>query len=256
MNSIFKIRHIFLFLCVLSLNISAHNANTEELDLKTEQQYFLDGMYYYTDRSYTSASEQFEALSHHYPYSRFTHDALLMEIYTNFINNEKAKIDGITEVFYRLFPADKDTPYVMYMQAMAEYTSLKDKTRLLDKMNRSETLFRLLIENFPETEYAKNAKERLKDLNFRKQANYLHIAEVYQSRDDFIGAMKRYTGYFEVFKNEIDKNIEEIVLCRLQDLTNMLNMREESLKYVEILKQKYPDTICKIAIQEDFKTKK
>ena len=57
-----------------------------------------------------------------------------MEIYTNFIDNEKAKIDGIAEVFYRLFPADKDTPYVMYMQAMAEYTLLKDEKRMLDKI--------------------------------------------------------------------------------------------------------------------------
>jgi outer membrane protein assembly factor BamD len=230
----------------------AYNTNAEELDLKTEQQYFLDGMYYYADRSYTSSAEQFEALSHHYPYSRFTHDALLMEIYTNFIDNEKAKIDGIAEVFYRLFPADKDTPYVMYMQAMAEYTLLKDEKRMLDKMNRSEMLFKLLMENFPETIYAESAKKNLIGLNFIKQANYIHVAEVYQSRDDLIGAMKRYTGYFEIFKNKIDNNIEEIVLCRLQDLTNMLNLREESLKYVNILRQKYPDNKCKIAIQEDL----
>lgn len=228
-----------LLLCAIC-NVSF----AEEKDLKSDKQYWLDGMYYYSDRSYSSASEQFEALTKHYPYSKYTHDALLMEIYTNYIDNEKEKISGIAEVFYRLFPLDNDTPYVMYMQAMAEFTVLKDESRMLDKMVEGERLFLKLKQYFADSIYAKDAEKKLKYLDAVKQLNYAHVGEIYLKRGDYVGAMKRYTGIFNSFPNGLMPLIEEFSLCRLYSLSKMLISGVEAGRYKQLLMNKYPNNSC------------
>ena len=84
----------YVFLCKLSL--------CEELAYKTAQQYYLDGIYNYVDRNYTTSAEQFEALSKKHPYSQFTHNSLIMEAFTNYVDKEYSKIHGIAEVFFKL----------------------------------------------------------------------------------------------------------------------------------------------------------
>ena len=234
---------LLLFFCISFLSFNSV-LFAEEQNLKSDKQYWLDGMYYYADRSYTSAAEQFEALTKHYPYSKYTHDALLMEMYTNYIDNEKEKISGIAEVFYHLFPLDNDTPYVMYMQAMAEFTALKDESRMLDKMVEGEKLFFKLKQYFADSIYAIDAKKKLEYLNAVKQLNYIHVGDIYLYRDDYIGAMKRYTGIFNSFPDGLHPLIEEFALCRLFSLTKMLISNTEAEKYSQMLNDKYPNSKC------------
>ena len=234
---------LLLFFCISFLSFN-NVLFAEEQNLKSDKQYWLDGMYYYADRSYTSAAEQFEALTKHYPYSKYTHDALLMEMYTNYIDNEKEKISGIAEVFYHLFPLDNDTPYVMYMQAMAEFTALKDESRMLDKMVEGEKLFFKLKQYFADSVYAKDAEKKLEYLNAVKQLNYIHVGEIYLKRDDYIGAMKRYTGIFNSFPDGLHPLIEEFALCRLFSLTKMLISNTEAEKYNQMLNDKYSNSKC------------
>ena len=234
---------LLLFFCISFLSFN-NVLFAEEQNLKSDKQYWLDGMYYYVDRSYTSAAEQFEALTKHYPYSKYTHDALLMEIYTNYIDNEREKISGIAEVFYYLFPLDKDTPYVMYMQAMAEFTVLKDESRMLDKMVEGEKLFFKLKQYFADSVYAGDAEKKLEYLNAVKQLNYVHVGDIYLDRDDYIGAMKRYTGIFNSFPQGLHPLIEEFALCRLSVLSKMLLFDKEAEKYKQILMTKYPNNDC------------
>ena len=235
---------VFLLCFVAIICICSRASLAEEKDLKSDKQYWLDGMYYYADRSYTSAAEQFEALTKHYPYSKYTHNALLMELYTNFIDDEKEKISGIAEVFYHLFPLDNDTPYVMYMQAMAEFTALKDESRMLDKMVEGEKLFFKLKQYFADSVYTKDAEKKLEYLNAVKQLNYIHVGEIYLQRDDYIGAMKRYTGIFNSFPDDLHPLIEEFALCRLFSLTKMLISNTEAEKYNQMLNDKYPNSKC------------
>lgn len=246
----YKLRSKIDVFIVLSLSFCIsfllfnHALFAEEQNIKSDKQYWLDGMYYYADRSYTSAAEQFEALTKHYPYSKYTHDALLMEMYTNYIDNEKEKISGIAEVFYHLFPLDNDTPYVMYMQAMAEFTALKDESRMLDKMVEGEKLFFKLKQYFTDSVYAIDAKKKLEYLNAVKQLNYIHVGDIYLYRDDYIGAMKRYTGIFNSFPDGLHPLIEEFALCRLSVLSKMLLSDEEAEKYKQMLMAKYPNNGC------------
>ena len=238
------INYILAFCCFFITTVFQSIAQDEKI-VKTDVQYWLDGLYYYVDRSYTSASEEFENLTHNYPYSQYAHNALLMEIYTNYINNEKDKIAGIAEVFYRLFPLDENTPYVIYMQAMADFSMIKNEKTNLDKMIESEKIFKKLIQLYPESIYSKDAMRKLEFLDTIKQLNDLHSAEVFQKRKKYYGAMRRYTGLFNTYPN-INKKVEEIALCRLIGVTKTLKLDNESEKYKDLFNQKqYDANKCK-----------
>ena len=245
----------YIIILSIFLNIFLCNITLAKEEIKkTDEQYNFDGMYYFADRSYTSSAEQFEALTQRYPYSSYTHNALLMEIYTNFLDNELDKIPGIAEVFYRLFPLDKNTDYVLYMHALSgllykpwfrKYKLLTDEARSMSKVYESEVVLTKLVNDFPESKYTEDAKQKLLYIKGLKQLNEVFVGERYQKLGNFIGAMKRYTGMFEIYKDDIHPQIEERLLCNLVGLTKTLKLDTESEKYKQLLQKKYPSNKCK-----------
>ena len=233
---------LILFYSII-LNISK-KAEAEESELKSVKQYYLDGLYYYADRSYTSSAEQFEALTKNHPFSNFSKEAVIMECYTNYINGEYSKIDGVAEVFYRLFQNDEYTPYIMYLQAMAIYSMAKDETKAVGFLDESEKIFNRIVNEFPNTKYSEASIIKLDYINKMKQLQDIRIGEFFQDRGEYIASIRRYTGMFETYKNKLIPEIEERLLCRIVSLTKILKIDSETTKYSELLRKKYPDSKC------------
>lgn len=227
---------------------------SEEDNKKTDEYYYFDGMYFLADRSYTSSAEQFEGLTQRYPYSPYTHKSLLMELYVNFLDNELDKIPGIAEVFYRLFPMDENTDYVMYMHALSgmlykpwfrKYKLINNEATNMNKLIESEVILTRLVREYPNSKYVEDAKKKILYIKGMRQLNDIYVGERYQKLGNFVGAMKRYTGMFEIYKNELHPQIEERTLCNLIGLTKTLKLDSESEKYKQILIEKYPENKCK-----------
>ena len=229
------------------ITISALNRSTlnaEELKHKTASQYYLDGIYNYVDRNYTTSAEQFEALSKKYPYSQFTHHSLIMEAFTNFVDKEYSKISGIVEVFFRLFPNDEYTPYMMYLHGMSYYMNIKKDERGFNNVEESLQIFNDIITKYPNSKYAKNVEKKIDYLVKRQQLNDLLTGEYYQKNNEYIGAMRRYTGLFEKYKDGLNKEIEERALCRIMNLSKSMQLPKNATKYRLLLQQKYPNSRC------------
>ena len=247
------------FFVAISISPYLQAEETETKNIKTDIEYWNNAMYYYADRSFQSSAEEFEGLSRNHPYSNLTHNSLLMEIYTNYLDDELGKIQGIAEVFYRLFPMDKDTDYVLYMQAMAlvmykpfityfngkGYKIIKDEKTMMKQIKEARTILQLLVKGFPQSKYLDDAKQKIIYLNGLEQLNNVYIAERYQKLGQFVPAMKRYTGMFEIYKDNLHPQIEERLLCNLIGLSKTLQMNNESEKYTKKLQEKYPNNKCK-----------
>lgn len=237
-----------VFLCLLlsvyySL-IQNKQVHTEELNIKSAGQYYLDGLYNYTDRSYTTAAEQFEALSKNHPHSSYTKNSLIMEVYTNYINKEYEKIQGITDVFFSLFPNDEYTAYMYYMLAMSYYALVKTDMRAINYITDSKDIFITLLEKFPKSKYAGNVKEKIKYLTYMQQLNDVRAGDFYQNTNNYISAMRRYTGILELYKDNINPQIEEITICKIKKLSTAMRLIQNAEKYEQLLRQKYPNSKC------------
>ena len=168
---------VFVVLLVITVILNCLTLNAEELTHKTASQYYLDGIYNYVDRNYTTSAEQFEALSKKYPYSQYTHNSLIMEAFTNFLDKEYSKIQGIVEVFFRLFPNDEYTPYMTYVLGMSYYVSIKKDERSFNNVGESLQIFTDLLEKYPNSKYAKNVEKKIDYLVKRQQLNDILTGE-------------------------------------------------------------------------------
>ena len=118
------------------------------------------------------------------------------------------------------------------------------KAECLTKWLRVKNCSFKLKQYFADSIYAIDAKKKLEYLNAVKQLNYIHVGDIYLYRDDYIGAMKRYTGIFNSFPDGLHPLIEEFALCRLSVLSKMLLSDEEAEKYKQMLMAKYPNNGC------------
>ena len=237
-----RIYFVFLFLVfLLSIN---NYLSSEELKHKTAEQYYLDGIYSYVDRSYTTSAEQFEALSKNYPYSRYTRNSLIMEVFINYINREYEKIESIFAVFSKLFPNDEYMPYMLYMLGMSYYINIRGDDKGSGNIAESLSIFTDFLKKYPESKYSENVKEKISYLKKMQQLNDVKIGEFYQKNNNYISAMRRYVGIFERYKNDINSEVEERALCGIVTTSYALSMCENMEKYKQLLERKFPKSKC------------
>ena len=167
-----------------------------------------------------------------------------MEIFTNYIGKEYSKIAGIYEVFTKLYPDDEYLPYVMYLYGMSYYALVVDGTRALNDILNSKRIFEELIEKFPTSVYSNLAKVKIDYLNKMQQLNDISIADFYYDTDNYIAAMRRYVGMFNIYKEKLVSEIEEQLICRIIILSKTLKMKQNIAKYKELLNKKFPNSIC------------
>ncbi len=234
----------YIFLAALLFNFFFEtNLNAEEMQYKTAEQYYLDGLYSYCDRSYTTSSEQFEALSKNHPSSPYTRNSLVMEAYTNYINKEYEKTKSITSIFFKLFPNDEYEPYMLYILGMSYYINIRDINRGVNNIIESKQIFTDLLNKHPQSKYAENVKKKIIYIDKIKQLSDVLIGETYQKNNNFISAIRRYSYILDTYKN-IDPGIEERTLCNMISSLRSLKMTYNMEKYIKIIKEKYPKSKC------------
>lgn len=234
---------LLLFLVFSCLLFNTNVLVSEELQKKTAEQYYLDGIYHYVDRNYITAVEQFEALTKNYPYSQYTRNSLVLEVFLNFLRQEYKANQSIAEIFLKLFPDDEYVPYIMYMNAMSYYICIKDDNRGFDNVTKSLKIFNDLLVRYPNSKYSHNVKEKIDFLNKKIHLIDVSTAEYYQKNGDYIGALKRYTGILNS-KKDISPDIEERALCGVISILYSFDMDKEVLKYKKLLKVKHPYSKC------------
>ena len=217
----------------------------EEFKVKTAEQYFLDGVYNYSKRWYTTSKEQFEALSKNYPYSEYTRDALILEMYTNYIDKEYENVEGVVEVYNKLFPNDKYADYVLFLHAMSYYVRVRDVERTGNDILSSKILFQYLVNKYPKSKFAKNAKEKITYLTKLEQFYNLTLGEYFYNTELYISAMKQYTNLLKKFKGIMLPEFEENLLCRLIEVSKTMQNDEYVKQYSKMLNKKFPKSVCK-----------
>ena len=249
-----KIFFIFLFFSSFILNNSLLQA--EETDeqfsnsnsvnkSKTEAKfYYLDGIYNYAKRFYQTSAENFEELTKNYPYSKYTRNSLILEAYTSYINKDYEKIEGIFAIYQRLFLHDRYDDYMMFIRGMTYYRQVRNEQRSSDFIENSLDIFTQLVQKYPDSKFSKDVEVKILYLKKLQQFSELSIGEFYYKTDNYISAMRIYTGILQKYKDEIVPEIEERTLCRIVETSKSLEIESFTNYYSALLKEKYPDTIC------------
>ncbi|UXI01796.1 outer membrane protein assembly factor BamD [Photobacterium sp. TY1-4] len=151
--------------------------------------------------SWITAIERLETLDSRYPFGAYSEQVQLDLIYAYYKNDDLALAEATIDRFNRLNPAHEKADWVLYMRGLTNMA--QDRSFLHDLFNierhdrdpepsrRAFRDFKRLLERYPSSLYAADAKARMVFLKNRLADYELAAADYYIRREAWVAAINR-----------------------------------------------------------------
>ena len=200
--------------------IDAYNAGLEELEKN-------DVIY---------AARKFNEAELLYPQSVWAPRAALMAAYAYF--SQLYYDDTIVELekFLQKYKNHPRRDYAYYLLALSHYNLIIDETKDLEEILKAEKYFKIIIKNYPNTEFAIDSEFKLELIQEILASKEMYLARYYVDREKWIPAINRFKTVINDYGTTI--YVEE-ALHRLVELHYKLGLLDESKKYASLLGYNY-----------------
>lgn len=228
-----------LVLCVCMCGMLAGCGGTEEIAPERPLKDIYQQAYNeFNKKHYEEAAELFQTAESQYPASPWAADALVMMAYTRYLDKDFAGSILAIDRYMRFHPGHKDVPYMMYLRGMDYYRQVSDVRRDPGMSVYALQSFQQLVERFPKSEYAENAKNKILILK-----NYIAGKVMYAGRSDMQN--KNWTSAITRFQSVVTTAQETVMtpeaMFRLTECYNAIGLPEQAAGYAEMLKKNFPD---------------
>jgi len=182
------------------------------------------------------AVKKFNEVELLYPQSIWAPRSTLMAAYAFY--SDLYFSDAIFELerFLTKYKNHPNTDYVYYLLAICHYNQIVDEKKDLGEIVKAQNYFNLLLKEFPETDFAEDAKFKLELIQEILASKEIYLANYYLSREKWISAMNRYKKIVNQYDTTIF--IEE-ALYRLVELNYKIGLEDEAKKYASLLGYNY-----------------
>jgi len=182
------------------------------------------------------ASKKFKEVEAMMPQSKWAAKASLMSAYAHYSRNAYEKSIFSLERHIFNYPADENIPYAHYLVAICYYEQILDEKKDLLPLLKAKEKFEFLIQNYPETDYAIDARFKIDLIVDQLAAKEMSIARYYIATEKWIPALNRLIIVVEKYDTTIF--IEE-ALHRLVEVYYKLGLIEEARQAATILGYNY-----------------
>ena len=182
------------------------------------------------------AAKKFNEAELLYPQSDWAPRASLMAAYGFWSQGYYSNSIEELKRFLKLYPKFKNLDYVYYLMAMNYYDSIVDEKKDLRPLNRAKEFFLKLRTDYPESDYAVDAKYKLELIQDILAAKEIYIARHYIKKEKWAAAINRLKNVVTEYDTTI--YIEE-ALHRLVEVYYILGLENEANKYAQVLGYNY-----------------
>lgn len=221
-------------LLVLSLSACSNRAARDEsLDAFTAQEIFQRGEYVLeTSSRADGALRYFREVERLYPYTDWARRAIVMQAYALHRDRQFDEARGTAQRFLDQYPSDPDAAWAAYIVALTYYDQIEDIGRDQGVTFQALRHMRYVIEQYPDSEYARSAVLKF-DLAFdRLAAKEMEIGRYYLSRGNYQASVNRFRVVVEDFQST--SHTPE-ALHRLVEAYLSLGLRQEAQTAAAIL---------------------
>ena len=199
------------------------------------------------NRDFAFAIKNLELLEARFPFSNATRQAQLDMLYAYYENGDRENVIDQAEQFIRENPTHPRVDYAYYMKGLANFDQDRNfierwfrvdlSKRPPENSRTSFQAFQQLIQRFPESQYAADARQRMIFLRNRL-ANYeVYVARYYFNRGAYIAALNRCKYAIENYDGApVIKEALEIS----RDVYSKLNMQDLADKTAAVLALNFP----------------
>ncbi|QBX35230.1 outer membrane protein assembly factor BamD [Paracoccus liaowanqingii] len=142
----------------------------------------------------------FSEIERLYPYSEWARRALIMQAYGNHRAGNYEEARGAAQRFLDSYPGDEDAAYAQYLLALSYYDQIDDVGRDQGLTFQALQGLRTVIEQYPDSEYARSAILKF-DLAFdHLAAKEMEIGRYYLKQGHYAASVNRFRVVVEEFQ--------------------------------------------------------
>ena len=207
----------------------------DNLEMQMIEAYY-EGLEEFNKGDIFFAAKKFNEVELLYPQSIWAPRSILMAAYAYY--SQLYYTDAIIELerFLDKYDNHPNKDYAYYLLGICHYNQIVDEKKDLGEIIKSREYFTLLVNEFPSTDFAEDAKFKLELINEILASKELYLANYYLEREKWIPAMNRYKTIVDNYDTTIF--IEE-ALFRLVELNYKLGIIDEAKKYTALLGYNY-----------------
>ena len=188
---------------------------------------------------YEEASLEFEEVERQHPYSEWAKKAIIMSAYSSYKNRDYIKAEANLNRFLNLYPASSLAAYAQYLLGKNHFDQIIEITRDQTSVTKSLEIFKLILDRYPKSNYAKDAYFKIIFLENKLAAKQIDIGMTYLGLKKYIAALKRFKF---VVNNYQTSNYTPEALHRLVEIYLILGVKDEALVNARVLGYNFPDS--------------
>ena len=182
------------------------------------------------------AAKKFNEAEILFPQSIWAPKSALMAAYSYYIQDYYGDAIAELERFIRVYPNHENLDYVYYLLAISYYEQIVDEKKDLQSIINAKKTFTILIDKFPNTEYALDAEFKIDLINDILAAKEMYVGRYYVDKKKWIPAINRFREVVDKYETTI--YVEE-ALYRLVEVHYILGLKNEAEKYAKLLGYNY-----------------
>lgn len=250
-ESIASMTRLLPLLFIVLVSLSGCAALTEEHDPYkgwTAEEFYRNAHDALESGNYLSAIEIFTALEARFPYGQYAQQAQLETAYAHYKAGEPAAAVAAAERFIKLHPRHENVDYAYYIRGLASFDQgegLFDRfvpdaksRRDPQELRTAFGYFKELVTRFPESEYRKDASQRMLQLRNLLAEYELKVAEHYLKRAAYLAAANR-AKY--VVENYPQTPAVPAALKVMVEAYRNMGMEELARDALRVLRKSYPE---------------
>ena len=174
--------------------------NKIDIEKLTPSQIFQKGEVELDRNRNEKAAEFFGEIERLYPYSEWAKRGLIMQAFAFHKDKKYEESRAAASRFVDFYPADEDVAYAQYLFGLSYYDQIDDVGRDQGVTRSALQAFRVLFEQYPDSEYAKPSKLKF-DLAFDHLASKeMEVGRYYLKDGHYSSAINRFRLVVEDFQ--------------------------------------------------------
>ncbi|HEX4297804.1 MAG TPA: outer membrane protein assembly factor BamD [Devosia sp.] len=191
------------------------------------------------NQRYVTAVTQLKQLEQQHPYSDLNEKAKLMEVYANYRMGKFDDAVLAADRYTAQFPTSDQTAYVLFLKGTAYFAQMTDITRDQGFAQQAIDTYTLLINNYPQSDYAKDARDKMVVAYDQLAGKEMSVGRYYEGNGQYAAAINRFRAVVD--KYQTSSHIEE-ALFRLTECNLSLGLTSEAQTAAAVLGHNYPSS--------------
>lgn len=164
---------------------------------------------------YIQATEKLNSIRSQYPYSFYATHAELLQADILFSQENYLEAAAAYQLFKDFHPKYNELGYVIHRISESYYRQLPDTfDRDLSAGVEAIKYYQELLQSYPNTEFTKDAQERITQIENMLEKKEIYIADFYFKTKDYLAAKVRYEEILKKLKNNDER---KRILARIEE---------------------------------------